>query len=249
MGLLDAIGAIGGDPNNPDEYLKQQGLLGLGAGLLSSSGWTDKPTSLGQAFGAGLQGMQQMREQAQKQQLERQKIASGSLLPADPREFEYLKKQFPDRKFGYNDYLNMKRKGYTVQDIGGVPTLVDITGASVGQPGGVQPGAAVRAAPPLTTPLTTLESEASGQAKIAGAKSEAQISGTKQGEATSKLSDVQASLPNMYRLRDKLSELGKKATYTTAGRIRDVAVRESGIGATESLPLRLSPPPLILVIS
>ena len=44
MGLLDNFNL---DP-------KTQGLLGLGQGLLQSSGWSPTPISMGQAMGQGL---------------------------------------------------------------------------------------------------------------------------------------------------------------------------------------------------
>ena len=72
MGLLD-----------PNQMLnpQTQGLLGLGQGLLQSSGWSPTPISMGQAMGQGLQSGLSAYTGAQQQQLENQlaqaKLAKG----------------------------------------------------------------------------------------------------------------------------------------------------------------------------
>ena len=63
MGLLD-----------PNQMLnpQTQGLLGLGQGLLQSSGWSPTPISMGQAMGQGLKSGLSAYTGAQQQQLENQ---------------------------------------------------------------------------------------------------------------------------------------------------------------------------------
>ena len=63
MGLLDFNMNL--DP-------KTQGLLGLGQGLLQSSGWSPTPISMGQAMGQGLQSGLSAYTGAQQQQLQNQ---------------------------------------------------------------------------------------------------------------------------------------------------------------------------------
>lgn len=231
-----------------------QSLIGAGGGLLSSSGWSNTPVSMGQAMGQGLLGMQQgygnamqnkmaqMKMAAAQKEIEDQKYIQGLLgreqtvtpamisnqtqpnaplfdqnqnmdmnvlmgsgipqdtvvpgsgllgnpnlsqeerflygaaargnkeamagvsdlmkakiisggggeSPAAVKEWEYLKKQFPKMTMDFPTYLTVKRSGYTVGDIGGVPSMrPSIQGLPV-------------------IPLSTLGSEAAGQSKIAG---------------------------------------------------------------------------------
>jgi len=72
--------------------------------------------------------------------------------PSSVREWEYYNKLSGKDQ---TRFTNLKRQGYTVKDIGGVPTVVPLT-----------PGE-------KTTPLSTLDAEAGGKAAIEGAKAEA----------------------------------------------------------------------------
>lgn len=64
-------GLLGQDDQS---YLRNQGLLGLGASLLAASGPSPTRTSFGQALGSGLLNMQQMQSQAGNQLLQNKMI-------------------------------------------------------------------------------------------------------------------------------------------------------------------------------
>ena len=60
----------------------------------------------------------------------------------------------------------------------------------------------------------------------------------RRGEAQGNLNYDTAALPQLEATVAQLSDLGKKATYTIAGRIRDRTVREAGLGATDGAVAR-----------
>lgn len=73
------MGLLGSGYDDP----QTQGLLGMSAALLKASGPSTTPTSLGQAFGQGLQGYQQGRESGLKQRNTLQELAQrGKLIDA-----------------------------------------------------------------------------------------------------------------------------------------------------------------------
>lgn len=76
------MGLMGGLFDNPDP--KTLGLLGLAQGLLQSSGPSRTPVSFGQALGGGLQGMQQARDEAIKNQYTQSQIKKNSLEKISP---------------------------------------------------------------------------------------------------------------------------------------------------------------------
>lgn len=57
--------------------------------------------------------------------------------------------------------------------------------------------------------------------------------GTRAGEEAALLADREAALPQLKQTLAKISKLGKKATYTVAGKGINSLVRQSGLGATE----------------
>jgi len=268
MGLLDKLYNIGGDPNKPEEYLKQQGLLGLSTGLLGSSGWTDRPTSLGQAFGAGLQGMQQMRGQAQKSLIASKKEA---------------------RLQQYQDMLNKLYGSITggTPPINGVPApegappapgLPLGTSFKIGPRGpeismdpakaqaadlerqraideGIIPAAPTpQPAAPMTPRQAQIPLPAGGSVlaprqrrEVAKKAEETRISreskaGEKRDAATIEaenlLKDMQANMPRIEQVTRELSELGGRATYTTFGKALDVGRKELGMSPRESAVAR-----------
>jgi len=72
---------------------------------------------------------------------------------------------------------------------------------------------------------------------INAAKNRAEASGKILGESDARLNSMQASMPQLETTVAKLSELGKKATYTYPGQIKDIISRQIpasvGGGATE----------------
>lgn len=81
------MGLTGGLLDNQDP--KTLGLLGLAQGLLQASGPSRTPVSFGQALGGGLQGMQQAREEALKNQLMQAQIKKSSMEKISPGESIY----------------------------------------------------------------------------------------------------------------------------------------------------------------
>lgn len=73
MALLDMFSMPGATPEQ-NQFMMQQGLLGLGSGLLSASGWSATPVSMGQALGQGLLGMQQGTSGAMEQMMKREQF-------------------------------------------------------------------------------------------------------------------------------------------------------------------------------
>lgn len=80
------------------------------------------------------------------------KSQKGEALPSSVQEWQFFNK-LP--KQDQTKFLNMKRQGYTVKDIGGVPTVIPLI-----------PGE-------KAIPLSTLDQESAGQASLAEAKEEA----------------------------------------------------------------------------
>lgn len=72
------------------------------------------------------------------------------------------------------------------------------------------------------------------QAKIAKAKAVA----AKGADSESQLSAMEANLPTLNQTVSALKELGKIATYTTAGKVYDTAVRELGLSVPKGATAR-----------
>lgn len=62
--------------------------------------------------------------------------------------------------------------------------------------------------------------------------------GKAQGQAEAALSEQQATFPRLEQVAKELSELGKKATYTRAGRLEDTLQREAGLPVGEDAVAR-----------
>lgn len=160
-----------------------------------------------------------------------QKGMGGEGQPSTVQEWQFFNK-LP--KEDQTRFLNMKRQGYTVKDIGGVPTVVPLT-----------PGEEA-------VPLSTLDAEAAAAAKIEGSKegaklkvqrkfkpqiekavTTARIEAKNRGNIFNELNHAKAALPGLTDAVDQLKELASVATSTFGGRVFDAAVRETGFGATK----------------
>ena len=64
-------------------------------------------------------------------------------------------------------------------------------------------------------------------------KAQGAVEGKAAGEAANTLADLESQMPQLKKTVDELSELGKVATYTKAGQLRDEARKQSGAPATE----------------
>ncbi len=103
------------------------------------------------------------------------------------------------------------------------PKWIDMGGSHV-KPSLSEPGTAQATVAKTLAPSQTPEHHG----KVAFAKAAQAERGKEHGEAGAKLSAMEASMPRLDAAVLKLSELGKKATYTKAGQVRDVALRETG---------------------
>jgi len=69
--------------------------------------------------------------------------------------------------------------------------------------------------------------------EVKAAQAAAQVEGQTQGERVAEFKDRLAALPRLRMVAQELSDLGKKATYTTAGQLRDAGARQLGMNPTE----------------
>lgn len=125
---------------------------------------------------------------------------NGGDAPAAVKEWEYLKRQFPNMKLDFPTYLSVKRSGYTVGDIGGVPSMrPSIPGLPV-------------------IPLSTLQNEVSGQSAIAGGTKAAATLGASQADAQFNLG---SNLDEISKMRTDVNNLmsapGFKTIYGASG--------------------------------
>lgn len=69
-------------------------------------------------------------------------------------------------------------------------------------------------------------------------KASGAATGKRAGEEVGDLGELDARLPSLYEVADKLSALGQKATYTIAGKGRDAIRRQLGMDPTEEAVAR-----------
>jgi len=74
--------------------------------------------------------------------------------------------------------------------------------------------------------------------RTAAAKAAGAASGKMQGENVDAMGELDARLPALYEIADKLGALGQKATYTNAGQARDWTKRQLGINVGEGAVAR-----------
>jgi len=142
---------------------------------------------------------------------QRQRSLRGT-TPSMVNEYKFWS-QLP--KADQEKYLAVKRAAQ-IKKIGGVETVVSpISG---------------------TTPLGTLEAEAAAKGKL----KEAEVVGRELGAEKALLADMEAGLPNLISVTNSLSQLGKTATYTEAGQIKDAAQRQLGLSMSEGAIARKS---------
>lgn len=91
-----------------------------------------------------------------------------------------------------------------------------IAGAKAGAAEEAQLGAQSRLLPDIRAQIKRAESEA-----------------TSQGETVTALTRAKAALPGLLEVSDKLKKLADVATYTTTGKLVDLAAKELGFGSTK----------------
>lgn len=69
---------------------------------------------------------------------------------------------------------------------------------------------------------------------IASGTARATKTGAAQGDADALLLEMEAQMPNLQNVANKLSDLGQKATYTVAGQARDTIKRQTGQSVGEA---------------
>jgi hypothetical protein len=158
------MGLLGDDWSDP----RTMAALQMGAGLLAAGGPSRTPVNFGMGLSAGLGQYQEAMAAAQRQEVEKAKIEElkaralrlrelekKGILPDDPasiREWREFQTMSPADQLRY---LEMKRQGYEIGVIGGVPTrLSRLPGRD-------------------SEPLSTLPTEVQGAAAIAGGKQRA----------------------------------------------------------------------------
>lgn len=200
-------------------------------------------------FGAGVQGQGQQFLQQQQQMKERtalrdlgQQFASGQInkdqyfqqlaaaspeiasqmalktfgigAPAAVQEWNYFNQLPPDQQ---KQFLGLKRAQQVI-NLGGTQAVLDPTG-------GIKESYQVTLKPEQM-PETKREQAAAAEV------------GKEEGIAQANLQSLESNLPNLEKLVAELSEIGKTATYTAAGRASDAARRELGLPVGEGAEAR-----------
>lgn len=124
--------------------------------------------------------------------------------PSSVREWQYYNSLPEDKK---KEWLNNKRAGSNI-DLGDRTVRLDAAGNSVANyEKGVTP-----------------DNQPSNVANAAAAK----VTGTELGTNQAKLADIEAQMPRLNQVTEKLSRLGKTATYTKAGVAANEIARQLG---------------------
>jgi len=160
-------------------------------------------------------GDQPVRALELQQALQKQQATSATAnkLPSAVQVYQFRASLSPEQQTVFDDTL---RQNYQPVTIGGVQHIV--------RKGQV----------PQTTALGTLAGETGAREQLAAAQKE----GSALGTARTELAEAEASLPRLESVVKQLSELGKKATYTQAGQLTDIARRQAGIEPREAAVAR-----------
>lgn len=124
--------------------------------------------------------------------------------PSSVKEWQYFNSLSPEQK---TEWLNNKRAGSTI-DLGGSQVRLDAAGKPVASYG------------KTVSPDNQPENVAAAAA--------ASKTGAATGDAQARLADVQAQLPALNQVVDKLHGLGQTATYTKAGVAGNEVLRQLG---------------------
>ena len=222
-------------------YARNQGLLGLGSGLLAGSGYRARPVTFGEAAGGGVANMQQMQQQAIQNALQRQMLQQrmGGVTPSAVNEFQFWQGLPREQQ---EQFLQLKR----------APTFLDV-GSGFVSPSGVQP----------TQPRPVVEKELppAQRPEVKRAQTEEQARGKLTVEKEKMLPKAKASVRVLHSktrlLRDKVKEgmelVGPFATGagsllaalpgTDARRLKGVIrTIQANLGFTELQEMRASSP-------
>lgn len=148
--------------------------------------------------------------------LERQRVLSGGDTPAAIKQTRWYLDASPEQRQIYD---RVNKVGLDTVDLGDRVVFVDkVTGGRVGEM------------------AKELSPEALPETKKAQAAATAE--GQELGAAEAKLGSIEASMPTLEKVTQRLSKLGKIATYTTAGQVRDSALRELGMDIPDAAVAR-----------
>lgn len=200
-------------PNSGAEDFFNSPITALGIGLLTS-----RTPQEGLKAGMGLlsaNAERRRQEQLDKlQQMKLEREMAGGDNPATVKEWEYFNKLTPDQQ---KAYLGMKRAQQTI-NLGDSQAVLSPTGGIAAQ--------------------YQVNPKPDNMPAFKGAQKRAEVAGTNLGEEDASLMRQESSLPQLEDAVGKLHDLGQKATYTWAGKARDLAVRQLGGGATEASQAR-----------
>lgn len=203
------------DLSDPSQYIQTPQTSALSQYTPQFQQFADIGSALTR-FGGMIQ--QQNNPEWAKIAADKQAQASGLNSPSAIQEYAYWKNLPADEQA---NYLKVKRAQQQV-DLGGAVAQRDPT-----------TGQLINVVQKTVTP----DNQPVNAAATANAKATGTAVGTEAGGAQAALAAQSAQLPNLENVVAKLSDLGKKATYTKAGNIADEIVRQTGpitgVDATE----------------
>lgn len=153
---------------------------------------------------------QQLDLERERNQIARETALRGGDAPASVREYQFYSDLPPEEQARY---LGVKR-AQQILDTGAGYTAV---GPDLG-----------------LTPLIDKKLSPEALPETRQAQAAASEVGKELGAAQAKLGAMEAAMPGFVEVTDKLSKLGKIASYTTAQQVRDASLREFGVELPDS---------------
>lgn len=194
-------------------WLQSPQAQGLAQGLLAASQPSPYPVSFGQALGMGMQGAQQAGDKDRARKLEElmlelklkqaQQSQQNPLAARGGATGALVEEYMRSTGASFPEALQAVQTGFRQNTLMQDGQLQPIPGA-------------------IQAKQQFKQAEAQGSAY-----------GKEQGEKSATLTSMEANMPQLEKTVNRLSELGKKATYTMAGRAGDTARREAGLPVGE----------------
>lgn len=169
----------------------------------------DMQNALGAMYEGGL-GPEAMEFEAKRSQA---RLADRT--PSAVREHKYFMTEVvPQGPKAVDQYLNLRR----------APKILDYGGGF---------GAVSPSDPSIVTGIQEKTLKPEQEIPYIEEKAITTVTGRETGGEQAELSTMEANLPNLHNIVGKLGKLGQIATYTSAGKARDILLRESGMGMSE----------------
>jgi hypothetical protein len=236
-GLLGPAQNYGGLLSPQDQQAaQQQAQMAMYANLMGAGGWSDKPTSLGQAIGGASQagrasqteGLQSaLQAQLMKSQMARNEKAG---MPTSAEEFEYRQKLTPEQQVQF-DALRAKSGPAAIQEFEYFKKLPPEEQATFTKlqrqptvPKVVMIGNVPHLVDPVTgakQPLSTLENEAAGAGAVKQAEGYGAACGKAAGELSGSVQKKGADAKVAQSTLDGADALIDIATGSSVGAARD----------------------------